>query len=435
MSLKSLMIPLLGGLWLGSSALADDDVSADSVVARKVKKLPKLAVPSGPPPGQLAYEKLRAQYEGREYEPEAYIAQQVINLDPRFTHNARKGLHLIYLREYKGAREQFFQLGKDFPGWGIGPVGEVLVWQALMLENFDFRFEVQYQTALRKSQSELQAAMELPGNDAWEFFLMAGVLGIDSIHTMRHEEWMRALSRGYEAMKMVAKVKELAPDFTDIRVGDGLFNYWVTVVSKSTKAIPDMGDKRGEGVADMRRVESQGIFLAPAATLALTFTWIEEGQKAEALKTAQRNAKRYPNNIINNLVLARVMMYNNRYADSEKMLKHVQATDPKNRRSHYYLARLYLRWKKIGKAIASLDSYLQFSNLDKRDRGMALYYKGIAHQRLKQWDLAEAAYRESWKVSRLDRSKRRLESLDKVKERAATPTKDPSPPPAKPVGG
>lgn len=430
MFVNSLLTCLLSGVLMLSPAVADDDASADSVVVKKVKKLPKLAVPTGPPPGQADYDALRAQHEGREFEPEAYIAQQVINLDPRFAHNARNGLHLIYLRDYKGARHEFFQLGQDYPGWGIGPVGEVLVWQALMLENFDFRFEVQYQTALRKSQSELQAAMELPGNDAWEYFLMAGVLGIDSIHTMRHEEWMKALSRGYEAMKMVARVKELAPDFADIRVGDGLFNYWVTVVSKATKAIPDMGDRREEGVADMRRVESQGIFLAPAATLALTFTWIEEGQRSEALKRAEHNAKRYPNNIINNLLLARVLMYNNRYADSEKLLKHVQATDSKNRRSHYYLARLYLRWKKVSKAIASLDRYLQFSDLDKRDRGLAFYYKGIAHQRLKQWELAEAAYRESWKVSRLERSKRRLDSLDKAKARASTP----SPPPAKPAG-
>lgn len=434
MFFKSLFPALLAGVLLASPALAnDDDVKADSVVTKKVKKLPKMAIPTGPPPGQAAYEAKIAEHQGREYGPEAYIAQEVIGLDPKFTHDARNGLHLIYLRDYKGARAQFFDLGKNFPGWGIGPVGEVLVWQALMLENFDFRFEVQYQTALRKSQAELQAAMGLPGNDAWEFFLMAGVLGIDSIHTMRHEEWMKALSRGYEAMKMVARVKELAPDFVDIRVGDGLFNYWVTVVSKATKAIPDMGDKRIEGVSDMRRVESQGLFLAPAATLALTFTWIEEGHKAQALKTAQRNAKRYPNNIINNLVLGRVLMHNNRFAQSEKMFKQVQTTDPKNRRSHYYLARLYLRWKKVEQAIASLDSYLAFGGLDKRDRGMALYYKGVAYQRLKQWDQAEAAYKESWKTSRLERAKRRLENLDKAKARAEVPP--PAPPPSQPAGG
>jgi len=401
------------GLLTGGVAAADEDVSSDAVVTKKKKPLAPIAEASGAPPGMADYQAMYDANKGREYEPEAYIGQQVLGLDPKFVHDARNGLHLIYLREYKNARGQFHTLGKEFPGWGIGPVGEVLVWQALMLENFDFRFEGQYQTALRKSQAELQAAMQLPGNEAWEYFLMSGVLGIDSIHTMRHEEWMKALSRGYEAMKMVAKVKELAPDFADIRLGDGLFNYWVTVVSKSTKAIPDMGDKRQEGIADMRRVETQGIFLAPAATLALTFTWIEEGAKKEALRTAVRNQKRYPNNIINNLVLARVQMYNNIYDQSEKTLKHVLSTDPKNRRAHYYLARLYLRWKKVDEAIASLDRYLAFTDLDKRDRGVALYYKGIAYLRKKDVDAAEAAFKESWKVARFERAKKRLDRIEK----------------------
>ncbi len=413
--------------WLASAAVvlgvssasvalaADDDVKSDAVVNKKKKSLDQVAEPTGAPPGQADYDAMYKSHMGREYEPEAYIGQQVLGLDPKFVHDARNGLHLIYLRDYKGARKQFFDLGNEYPGWGIGPVGEVLVWQALMLENFDFRFEGQYQTALRKSQAELQAAMEMPGNEAWEYFLMSGLLGIDSIHTMRHEEWMKALSRGYEAMKMVAKVRERAPDFVDMRLGDGLFNYWVTVVSKSTSAIPDMGDKRQDGINDMRRVESQGIFLAPAATLALTFTWIEEGAKKEALRSAVRNQKRYPDNIINNLVLARVQMYNNIYDQSEKTLKHVLVTDPKNRRAHYYLARLYLRWKKVDEAIASLDRYLEYTDLDKRDRGVALYYKGIAYLRKDDIPNAEAAFKESWKVAKFERAKKRLEKIEEQK--------------------
>lgn len=403
------------GLTSGGMALADEDVSSDSVVTKKKKSLAPIRSVEGEPPGMAEYQQMVQAHSGREYEPEAYIGQQVLGLDPKFVHDARNGLHLIYLRDYKGARKQFFDIGQEYPGWGIAPVGEVLVWQALMLENFDFRFEGQYQTALRKSQAELQAAMQLPGNEAWEYFLMSGLLGIDSIHTMRHEEWGKALGRGYEAMKMVTKVKEAAPDFADIRLGDGLFNYWVTVVSKSTKLIPDMGDKRQEGIGDMRRVESQGIFLAPAATLALTFTWIEEGAKKEALRSSVRNQKRYPNNVINNLVLARVQMYNNIYDQSEKTLKHVLATDSGNRRAHYYLARLYLRWKKTSEALASLDRYLAFSDLDKRDRGVALYYKGIAFMRKKDLDAAEAAFKESWKVSKFERSKRRLANIEKLR--------------------
>ena len=416
-------------LALTSTAAADDDAKAelsDDVVVSKKERLAPLKEAAGNPPGHDKWLAVYQANQGRELEPECYVAEAVVGLDPYFVHDARKGLHEIFLRDYKAARATFFKLGNDYPGWGIGPVGEVLVWQALMLENFDFRFEVQYQSALRKSQAELSTALQTPGNDAWEAFLMAGVLGIDSIHTMRHEEWMKALSRGYEAMKMVARVKELAPDFADIRLGDGLFNYWLSVVSRATKAMPDTPDNRVEGVADMRRVEAQGIFLSAPATLALTFTWLEERANGMALKSAMKNHKAYPDNVINNLVLGRVQMYNKQYAASEATLKQVQTVDPKNRRSHYYLARLYLRWKKTDQAIASLDKYLSFSGLDKRDIAVAHYYRGIAFARKQDWDAAEAAFKESWKVGKLERSKKRIAWVEKKRQAAAAgPPKPP----------
>ena len=274
---------------------------------------------------------------------------------------AHEGLDRIYLRDYKGARAKFGQMNKDFPGMVIGPVGDVLVWQALMLENFDFKFETQYQTASRQARQQLEQAVVTPGNEAWEYFLLAGMLGIESIHTMRHEEYAKALSRGYEAMKAVRKCQELAPDFVDIQLGDGLFDYWATVISRSTKLLPNTGDKRPEGIRQMMRVQERSLFLRAPATLALTFTWIEEGKRAKALESALRNYALYPKNIINNQVLGRVFMYNRKYADAERIFKEVQATDPKNQRSHYYLGRLYVRWGKLDAALASLATYLAFT--------------------------------------------------------------------------
>ena len=56
------------------------------------------------------------------------------------------------------------------------------------------------------------------------------------------------------------------------------------------------------------------------------------------------------------------------------------------------------------------------SDIDKRDRGVALYYKGIALVRTGDQEAAKAAFRESWKVARFERAKRRLESMEKKKD-------------------
>jgi tetratricopeptide (TPR) repeat protein len=382
----------------------------DDTVTGKARKIESVGEVEDAP-GAASFQARLAVHEGKQHPPLAYLGGEQLGVDPAFIADCQLGLDKIFLRDYQGARAHFTGLAKKYPGWGIAPVGDLLVWQALMLENFDFRFEGQYQTALRRSRTELETSINMPGNEAWEYFLLAGVLGIDSIHTMRKEEWLKALNRGYEAMKMVSKVKERAPDFVDVEIGDGLFNYWVTVVSRTTKAIPDTEDKRPLGIQQMQRVEREGVFLSAPATLAMTYTWIEEGKYKRALQTSMRNQKRYPNNVINNLVAGRVYMYNKQYDKSESTLQSVLQVDKNNRRVHYYLARLYIRWKKLDQALASLDRYLKFTDLSKYDRASALYYKGVIAQRREQYAQAKDYYTQAVKLAKLGRAKRRLEHL------------------------
>lgn len=405
----------LAAIALAAPALAaeDDDVDVDDTVSGKTVEQ---AVGDVDLMDRAEWEAQLAAHAGKRYPPIYYLGASWLDIPPEFVGSAHDGLDRIYLRDYQGALKHFTGMEKEYPGMAIGPVGRVLIWQAMMLENFDFKYESQYQTSSRQARQQLEEALRTPGNDAWEYFLLAGMLGIESIHTMRHEEYAKALSRGYEAMKAVKRCQELAPDFVDIQLGDGLFDYWATVISKSTKLIPDMGDKRPEGIRQMMKVEERSLFLRAPATLALTFTWIEEGKRKKALESALKNHALYPDNIINNLVLGRVYMYNRMYAESEQTFKDVQKVDPKNERSHYYLGRLYLRMGKKDEALASFEQYLTFPDLSDVHRGYGLYYVGQVHYRKKDYAKAEAAWKEAWKVSKLKRAKSRL---DRLKEKQA----------------
>lgn len=361
---------------------------------------------------EAAWQAQLKEYEGREHPPHYYLGEKWLGISPDFIADAHKGLNLLYLRQYRASLDTFNDLGKRYPGMGIGPVGEVLVWQALMLENFDFKFEQQYQTSHRKARQELEQAIATPGNDGWDYFLLAGMLGIESIHTMRHEEYAKALSRGYEAMKAVRKCQQAAPEFVDIQLGDGLFDYWATVISKATKLIPDRGDKREEGIRQMLRVEQRSLFLQPPAGLALTFTWIEEGKRKKALESALKLYKQYPQNIINNLVLGRVYGYNRKYDEAEAIFRQVQEIDPKNERSHYYLARLFMRQAKYEPARAAMEDYLAFPNLGDGHRSYGHYYMGQIYYRQKNYAKAREHWEKSWKIDKLKRAKKRIQSLD-----------------------
>jgi len=410
------VIGLAGPLAWASSDAGEETDASDSIGSEKIPRLGRNSVNID----STAFFREALQHEDKEFPGLVYIGARVLGMDPGFVYSCREGLELLYLREYTSAKAHFDQMGRDWPGTAVSPIGQVLVWQALMLENFDFKFEQQYQHSSKKARQQLQEALLQPGNEGWEHFVMGGMLGIESIHAVRHEEYLSALNRGYEAMKSIKKAQEAAPEFVDATLGDGLYNYWVTIISMSSKLIPTRTDRRLEGIEQMMLVEQQGIFLGPAATLGLTFTWIEEKRTGEALRSALKNHRNYPNNVINNIVLSRIYIYKRKYTDAERLLKNILKTAPKNERAHYYLGRLYLRWNKIDLAEKHLDTYLAFSDLDEMYRGWALYYRGHLYYRKKQWDEAEDCYKQAWKKAKVKKAKSRLAKIDEQRKKSRT---------------
>jgi len=351
---------------------------------------------------------------GRLYSDKAYEGARVLNVEVDFVADCLNAVELLYTRDYKKSKAAFEAAGEKWPGSGLGPIGQVLVYQAMMLENFDYRFESQYELSAKRARQQLQEALEIPGNEAWEYFIFGGVLGVDAIHTMRKGNYLTALNRGIEAMKSVRKAKELAPEFKDVLLGDGLFNYWRTVISRSVKGLPDFGDHRPEGIAQLQTVEREGIFLGPAASFALTYTWLEEGALKRALATALSIQRRYPDNVVNNLLVGRLYMYRRMYSNSEQAFLHILKVSPENQRVHYYMSRLYLRTKRLKLAEEHIDTYLAF-DLDKNYRSRALYAKGLIYYRRKNYAKAEQLLEEAWKLGKLKRAKRRIEKIRKIK--------------------
>ena len=219
-------------------------------------------------------------------------------------------------------------------------------------------------------------------------------------------------------MKSVNRAKKLAPEFPDLLLGDGLYNYWRTVITRSVKGLPDFTDNRMLGIEQLQRVQEEGIFLGPAATFALTYTWLEEGALKRATASSLRNYRAYPDSVINNLMLGRLYMYRRNYTESLKYFKKVLEVSPKNRRVHYFLTRMYLRQKKLSEAEQHINIYLKY-DLTKHDRALALHQKCLIYYRRKDWDTAERLANEAWDLGRLKRAKNRLNKIKNARAREA----------------
>lgn len=419
--LRTLPAALLA-LILGTSPALAQDVEPDETVTGKAppkKADPKVVEESKTPPplADTTPKELvglsMEQVKSLPYPVEIYHAATILGLESEFLGEAWKGTQHVYARRYRDARDHFDGMQKRWPGRGVAHIGGVLIHQSAMMENFDFRGESQYKLHSKEAIRELEDALKVPGHEAWEHFLLGMAKGIEAIHGMRRSEFVSSLARGMDAMDHVEQAQKAAPRFYDPLLGTGLYQYWRSVVTLNSKALPDWEDHRAEGINNMMIVESQGVFLAPGASLALAFTWIEERDMKRALAACLRNYRAYPDNVINNLVLARVYLYMRKYDDSLRILKEILADDPQNQRSHYYLSTVWLRKGDLMQAHAEIDRYLSFP-LDKEVRAQALHRKGDIFLKQKDYKNAEKYFNEAVKLNGYKPSEARLEKLKKA---------------------
>ncbi len=357
-----------------------------------------------------------AQYGERPLPWQAYAGAEMLQLDPEFVNGVQQGLELVYLRKYEDARNHFSGLDQRFTNTGIRSVGDVVVWQALMLENFDFRYDKQYWTASKQARRDLGAAFDVTGNEAWENLMWAAVVGIESIHTMRQGGYLNALQLAFQAMDAIEKCRAAAPEFVDLKLADGLYNYWRSVVTMNSKILPDFGDHRVEGIEQMQIVEETGVFVAPLSTLSLAFTWLEENDLKKAAASVGKNRAAYPDNITNNLVASMVYNQMHKYPESLEVLDRILVTDPTNDRAHYWRGVTLQKQGQLDQARASYERYLQSEHLEDYQKSYAHYRLGQIQSRQRQYAEAIRSYEAAIKVDGNKPAKAAKERLEQRKK-------------------
>ena len=194
------MLSLLLGLTLAFADQPKVDVElSDTVSGRKVRSID---MPDGKT--QLV------QYEDEKTEnipKRIYDGARWLQMSVDFVWSCWEVMNHLYLRDYKGLHGVLQNVKQKYPDSGVAPVGRALMWQVLMLVNFDFKYEMQYKNSFDTAVQDLQRASVQPGNDAWENFLMGAIL-VDAIHELRKEDFLDAINQGYEAMKLIEIAKK-----------------------------------------------------------------------------------------------------------------------------------------------------------------------------------------------------------------------------------
>lgn len=350
------------------------------------------------------------------YLPIVMKASKALDMEPAYADGIRNGLELIYKRDYKAARAHFSALDQQFPGTGISSSINALLWQALMIENFDFKYNKQYEVSHTQAISELKQAVKAEKHLGWTHFLMAGLTGVEAIHYVRQSKYMAALSGAFTAVEHAEASRKAAPDFVDLALADGMYNYWRTIITNSSSMLPDFGDHRALGIQQLQTVEREGFFLRPAATLALTFSWMQERDKKKAIAACEKNRKMYPDNVINNLLSGQTYISARQFTKAVAVLDHLHTVAPENNRAHYYKGLAKMRLGKKQEAIKDFNTYLKSDHLEDYQLGMTHFRLGQAFYSLKQYSDAEKHYVLSVKANGFKGAKSNLSRLRKAKK-------------------
>jgi tetratricopeptide (TPR) repeat protein len=333
-------------------------------------------------------------------------AATVLHADVGLVSEAHDAIDQVYRGQYDAALQSFAAMESRYPGTGFHSAGRALVWQGRMLADDDFRWDDEYQVDYAAARAQLETAVGVPGNDALDHFLLGGVLGLDALHLARKSEHLASMNRGMESMSALRRCQELAPEFIDAKIGDGLFMYWTTVISRRSKLIPDSPDQRTLGIRQLESIAQNALLLRPGAQLALTYIWLEEGSEKMALQTAIANHFDYPDSVISELALGRVYELNGLDDAARKVYLNVRRLDPKNRLVYLYLGNFYTRQDQHERALTTYDRYLGFG-LTSEQAAVAHYNKGEVYFRMKDWDRADAAFAKAWDLDRVDGAKQR----------------------------
>jgi tetratricopeptide (TPR) repeat protein len=377
-----------------------DDLAENTITGAAPAAVP-IADPSAVPPAAAA-----------SWAATSRLAADALGADVALVDATRSVVELVYRRKYKDARKALDGIEARFPGSGVSPTGMVFLYQALMFENYDFRYEKQYRLASAAARAELTAAAERSGNDAFESFLLAGLLGVDAIHAMRKEEFVVALGGALDAMRALDRTKTLAPGFKDTLLGDGMYLYWRSVVTRSSAVLPDFADRRAEGIALMRQAEEEATFLGPAASLAAAFAYVEERALPLALERGIAIRLRYPDNVIGNMTLGRIYTSMRRYDDALRMYAEVLEDDPANQRSHYFRGLVLARTGRGDDARKAYLLYLGFKDPPAELRGQAWYRLGALYNAAGELPKARSAYEQAVAASRNEAARRALARLE-----------------------
>lgn len=322
----------------------------------------------------------------------------------------QQGLESILDRHYEAAEEIFSELQRNFPGHPIGLLGKMAIYQARMYENFDWKYQQDFEKAAQENHQLSRATLNNKRSRPKDLLAAAASFALESYHEARKDNFLKALNLTNQVARCLNRIRAQDPHLEETHdrlLGLGLYDYWKSVAVLKFRFIPMLWlyqDRRERGLARVNEVIQQGPYLAPVAKLAKAMILLEKNEHRQGIELARGFLKEHPRNIIMKNFLGIFLVKDKQFNPAEKIFAQIRREAPEVHLPSYYAGVMAHHRGRLSQALAHFAHY--------RSQGpnftwssYALYNEAKILQQLRRPEEARIKEREAKnRTSRLEES-------------------------------
>jgi len=204
------------------------------------------------------------------------------------------GIDHTIRERYDKADSIFVAIAGRYPKSPIGPLFRAAVLETKMLDREDGRAFPKLKAYITEAIKKSEKWKKLAPGDPEPLFYQAGAYGYWAVYESHWGGWFAALKRGLKAANRFKKIVELNPLFIDAYMGLGNYLYWKSAKTGLINWLPFFSDDRRKGINYLRSAAEKGIFVTQTARTSLMWVLLDYGFPEEALETARKLQKEYP---------------------------------------------------------------------------------------------------------------------------------------------
>lgn len=225
--------------------------------------------------------------------------------DPVTDIHIRNGIQFVYNLSFDSARAEFSYVSKAYPEHPAGHFFLAMVdWWRIVIDIDNQSHDKKFIQTLDHVIDLCDKRLDENENDITGLFFKGGALGFQGRLYGNREDWLKAANCGREALPVVMKANEIAPNNNDVLLGIGIYNYYAAVIPdiypwvKPLMFFLPKGDKT-KGIGQLHQASMNARYANIEATYFLVQVFHNfEKRYQEASEIAIQLHNKFPNNVL-----------------------------------------------------------------------------------------------------------------------------------------